>query len=143
MPNGGSHENLERVESVKLPSERSFAIVFTVFFAIVGLFPVFTGRPPIIWAFVVSAAFLVAGLAFPAILAPFNKAWFKLGLLLHKVVSPVVLGLLYVVGILPIALALRLLGKELIPLKFDREASTYWIQRDPPGPPQDSMTRQF
>jgi hypothetical protein len=83
------------------------------------------------------------GLAAPARLAPLNRAWTGLGLLLFKVVNPLVLGLIYLTTVVPIGLVMRLLGRDLLSLKFDREAQSYWVVRDPPGPPPETMIHQF
>ena len=74
---------------------------------------------------------------------PLNKAWTKLGLVLFKVVNPVVLGMIFVVTIVPIGLIMRALGKDPLRLKFDPSATSYWIERDPPGPAPETMGQQF
>ena len=91
----------------------------------------------------VGAALLVLGLIAPSILAPLNKAWTKLGLLLFKIVNPIVLGLIFLVTIVPIGLLLRAFGKDPLRLKFEPETTSYWITRDPPGPSPESMPQQF
>ena len=83
------------------------------------------------------------GLIAPAILAPLNRGWTRLGLLLFKVVNPIVLGLIFLVTIVPIGLLLRAFGKDPLRLKFEPQAPSYWIPRDPPGPAPDSMPHQF
>jgi hypothetical protein len=83
------------------------------------------------------------GLAAPARLAPLNRAWTRLGLILFKVVNPVVLGLIYLTTIVPIGVFMRLTGRDLLDLKLDRQAASYWVVREPPGPPPDTMIRQF
>jgi len=72
-----------------------------------------------------------------------NKLWFHFGLLLHKIVSPLVMGLLFFVTVTPIGLLMRTLGKTPLKLEFDKDADSYWILRDPPGPAPDTMKRQF
>ncbi len=89
------------------------------------------------------ALLLLFGLLVPAVLAPLNKAWTKLDLLLFKVVKPIVLGLIFLVTIVPIDLALRALGKDPLRLGFDPKARSYWIEREPPGPEPVSMPLQF
>ncbi|MEM7043640.1 MAG: SxtJ family membrane protein [Pseudomonadota bacterium] len=86
---------------------------------------------------------VILGLIAPAILAPLNRGWTKLGLLLFKVVNPIVLGLIFLVTIVPIGLLLRLFGKDPLRLSFEPDAKSYWIERDPPGPAPDSMPQQF
>ena len=85
---------------------------------------------------------LIFGLLAPARLAPLNRAWTKLGLLLFKVVNPVVLGLIYLTTIVPIGLLMRLRGRDLLSRRFDRQAASYWVVRTP-GPAPETMIRQF
>ncbi len=91
----------------------------------------------------VGGVLFLLGLVAPAILAPLNKGWTKLGLLLFKIVNPIVLGLIFLVTIVPIGLIMRATGKDLLRLKFDPDAKSYWIPRDPPGPEPESMPQQF
>ena len=124
-------------------SNRSFGFVFSVLFAFLGLGPLVRGRPVRGWALVVAAAFLLAALALPRMLAPLNRLWLRFGLVLHACISPVIMGLVFYTTVTPIGLARRLLGKDPLRRRFDRDAVTYWIERDPPGPAPDTMTRQF
>ena len=87
--------------------------------------------------------FLVAALFFPPLLQPLNRLWTKFGLLLHKVVSPVVLGIMFFLVITPIGLLMRSLGKNPLQLRFDDDARSYWVHRRPPGPAPDSLKDQF
>ena len=89
------------------------------------------------------ALFLAAALLAPRVLAPLNQLWLRFGLLLHKVVSPVVLSLVFFSTVTPIGLLLRRLGKDPLRLRFDPDAPTYWIERRPPGPSGDSMPKQY
>ena len=95
------------------------------------------------WALPVAAAFLVISYTYPKVLAPLNLLWMKFGLLLHKVVTPVILGLLFFATITPIGLLARACGKDFLRLRLDRGAKSYWIERAPPGPPPQSMKNQF
>lgn len=133
-----SHDDAEEIGS-----DRSFGIVFTVFFAVVGCLPLISGGPVRIWALGVSGGFLVVALAIPKILHPLNVVWMKFAALLNSIVSPIVLGLLFFLTITPIGILMRMLGKDLLRLKQDKNAESYWIKRDPPGPPPESMTNQF
>jgi len=137
------HESFQREEDVKSSSNRTFGLVFFVVFAIVSVWPVLFGNPLRWWSTPIAAAFLAVAFIVPGWLAPLNRLWTKLGLLMHKVVNPVIMGLLFFVAITPMALVLRLLGKDLLRLKRDPQATTYWIDRTPPGPSADSMRRQF
>jgi hypothetical protein len=90
-----------------------------------------------------AVAFLAVSSVAAHLLAPLNRAWTRLGLLLGRIVTPIVLGLMFFMSIVPIGLILRARGKDLLRLKFDRTAKSYWIERTPPGPPPETMRRQF
>jgi hypothetical protein len=130
-------------DDVEMTSERNFALVFASFFAIVGCWPLIHGHELRLWALGVGAAFLVLGLWRPNVLRPLNIVWFKLSLLLAKIVTPIVMGLLYVTTIIPISLVLRMRGKDLLGLAPQPGRTSYWIVRQPPGPKAGSMKRQF
>jgi hypothetical protein len=138
-----THEDFKAKAEVKQGSDKSFGLVFAGFFAIVGFFPLFKGEELRLWALVLAALFLAVSFIRPELLKPLNRVWFLFGLLLHKVVSPLVMGLLFFVTITPIALLMRLSGKDPLRLKRDPKMSSYWILRDPPGPEAGGMTRQF
>lgn len=137
------HEDFGREAPTKAGSERAFGFVFAAVFAIIGLWPLIAGGPPRLWALSVAGAFLLVALLFPKALGPLNRLWFKFGLLLHRVVSPLVMGFLFFVAVTPVALIMRLLGKDVLNLRFQRGAKSYWIERTPPGPAPDTMRRQF
>jgi len=139
----GTHESLSRQHDVKMGSDKSFGLVFAGFFSIIGLWPLLGGEGARLWALAVAAGFCGAAFIKPALLKPLNGLWFKFGLLLHKVVSPVILSLLYLVAIVPAGLVMKALGKDPLRLKMDKSADTYWIARDPPGPAAESFKQQF
>ena len=138
-----THEDFARTEEIRGSSDRSFGLVFTGAFLLVGVWPLLSRRPVKAWALGVAAAFLIASLVRPAALAPLNRVWLYVGLLLQRIVSPVVLGILFFLTVTPIGLLMRLTGKNPLHLGFDREAQSYWIDRRPPGPAPDTMPRQF
>lgn len=138
-----SHEDLSREQLVEGSSDRAFGIVFTVVFLLIAGWPLLFGEGLRWWAAAVAAGFGLITMVQPALLAGLNRQWMKLGILLGKVVSPIALGILFYAVITPIGFALRLSGKDPLRLKFDRAAESYWINRQPPGPPPDSMTNQF
>src|ERR1700687_4428697 len=125
------------------PPHPSLGPLFSVFFAFLGLGPLVRGRPARGWALVVAGAFFLAALVFPRALGPLNRLWLKFGLFLHACISPVIMGLVFYTTVTPIGLLRRLLGKDPLRLRWDRDAVTYWIERDPPGPAPDTMPRQF
>jgi hypothetical protein len=138
-----SHESFGRDDDVRASSNRSFGVVFAVVFTIVGLLPLLSGGAVRVWALVVAAAFAVFALAFPAALAPLNRIWLKFGLLLHRVVNPIMLGIMFYGVITPTGLIMRAFGKDPLRLRFEKDADTYWIVRTPPGPAPDSLRDQF
>jgi predicted membrane metal-binding protein len=139
----GLHEDLGRQDAPIAGSERGFGIVFAVVFAVVGLWPLLDGEPVRAWALVLAAGFLGTGFFAPGLLKPLNRIWFLFGLALHKIVSPLVMGLLFFLTVTPMALILRALGKDPLRRKFDPDAKSYWIERNPPGPAPETMRRQF
>jgi hypothetical protein len=125
------------------PSNRSVGLLLATAIGAVGLWPLISGQPVRIWALACAAVLLVAALMFPRILTPVAWLWLSLGKILHTIVSPIVLGLVYAVAVLPTGLYLRAAGKDPLRLKPNPDASSYWIERDPPGPSRDSLPRQF
>jgi hypothetical protein len=130
-------------EGVKQSSNRTFGVVIAIFFALVALLPLVRHHAARIWALPLAALFLLAALAAPKLLTPLNRAWTALGTLLHAVVNPLVLGILFYVVFTPFGWVLRRMGKDFLRLRPAPGASTYWIPRQPPGPSPESMSRQF
>ena len=137
------HESYERREEIKGSSERSFGIVFAVVFAVIGLLPLLFGGQARLWSLAVGAVFLLCAFVLPRLLAPLNRLWLRFGLLLHRIVSPIVLGIMFFGVVTPTGLLMRLLGKDPLRLKFERGAASYWIDRVPPGPAPEGMKDQF
>lgn len=137
------HEDLSRGEIAAGGSERAFGIVFAAVFAVVGLWPLAGGGAVRAWALAVAGALVAVALARPRWLAGPNRLWARLGHLLHKVVTPVVMGLVFFATVTPVALIMRALGKDPLALRFDRGAQSYWIERRPPGPAPATMRNQF
>ncbi len=137
------HESLDREEEVKVSSDRSFGMVFALVFLAVGIWMVSGGRSAGWLFFVGSALFFVIALACPPVLGPFNRAWMKFGLLLSRVVNPLLLGVVFFLMVTPIAVVRRLLGEDSLRIEFEPDLESYWIDRNPSGSKPDSMTRQF
>jgi hypothetical protein len=139
------HEDLSRgdEEPVQGSSDRGFGLVFSGFFGVVGAISLWRGGDLFAWWFGAAGIMLVLAFAAPALLGPFNRGWMKFGLLLHKVTNPLVMGLMFYVGVAPIGLLMRALGKRPLHLAFDPQVDSYWIVRQPPGPPPESIRRQF
>ena len=138
-----THEDFSREHTVKPSSDRAFGLVFATVFAVIGLWPLLGDGGPRWWALAVAAAFAILAVAAPALLGPASRLWQKVGRAIHVVVGPLVTGLMYYGAVVPTGLIMRLLGKDLLHLKLDSEAKSYWIERQPPGPPPDGMPRQF
>ena len=125
---------------IKSGSERNFGIVFTFVFLIIGLYPLISSGDVRIWSLVIAALLIAITLLRPSLFRYPNTWWFKFGLLLGSIVAPIIMGLVFVVTIIPTGIIMKLLGKDLLHLKFDRISKTYWVKRE--VPPQ-SMKQQF
>lgn len=128
---------------MKRASERVFGVAFAVVFTAIGLFPLIGDGAPRAWALTIAGVLLALALVKPAVLAPLNRAWFRVALVLQQGVSLLAMGILFYGVVTPTGLIMRGLRKDLLRLRYDRQANSYWIHRDPPGPPADSMEQQF
>ena len=144
------HEDFGRKEEVKGSSDRSFGLTVGGILAAIAvvrtLLHIWHGTAAGWFEMAlggIGVLLFVFGLIAPARLAPLNRAWTRLGLILFKVVNPVVLGLIYLTTIVPIGLLMRLSGRDPLSLKFDRRAASYWVVREPPGPAPETMVNQF
>ena len=126
--------------STKKSSEKSFGVVFSIVFLIVALYPLINSEGLRIWALVVSIIFFLLAFLAPKILVLPNKLWFKFGLLIGSIVAPIVMAFVYFVTVLPTGLIMRILGKDLLKQKLDKNAKSYWIERKEPI---GSMKNQF
>ena len=126
-------------KNTKLPTNKNFGIVFSVIFLIISLFPLINDGSLRIWSLIVSTIFLFLGLTNSKILTPLNKIWFKFGLLLGRTVSPLIMGVIFFLVVTPTALIMRLIGKDLLNLKFSKHKS-YWIEKTGP---KSKMKNQF
>jgi len=125
------------------PSDRAFGLTFAGVLGVVALLPLARGGGVRAWALAAAAAFLAAALARPAVLAPLNRVWLRFGLLLHRIVNPVVLAVVFYGVVTPTGLLMRLARSRPLKLGFDPSAPSYWTRRDPPGPDPETMKRQF
>lgn len=139
------HEDLKRQHDVKGSSDRAFGLTVGGILAAIALWWALSDDLGAAGAALGGAglALLALGAIAPRVLGPLNRAWQQLGLFLGRIVSPVVLGLIYATTIVPIGLLMRLRGKDLLRLRREPELDTYWITKDPPGPAPQTITRQF
>ena len=124
-------------------SERGFGLVMAAFFLLVAVVPILHGGKVRLWALGFGAAFFFCAFAAPRLLSPLNRIWHRLGMALHAVINPIIMGLIFYGAIVPMGAVLRLLGKDLLRLKWESDAKSYWIPREPPGPEPGSMSKQF
>ena len=126
-------------KKIKISSNRSFGFVFFIFFLIVALYPLYFDENLSNWALIISIIFLFLAIINSKILTPLNYAWFKFGLFLGKIISPIVMGIIFFLVVTPIGLILRLLGKDVLSLKYNNNQS-YWIKKHGP---KSKMKNQF
>ena len=124
---------------IKISSNRSFGIVFFIIFLIISLYPLIEGGELRVWSIVISIIFLILGILNSKILTPFNKLWFKIGIFLGKIISPLVMGIIFFIVVTPIGLLMRLLNKDLLNLKFNN-SNSYWIEK---SDTKSKMKNQF
>lgn len=124
-------------------SDRNFGLVFAVFLLIVALLPLLHGNTLRLWALGLAGVFLLLALTVPKLLAPFSRLWMRFGMLLHRIVSPVALAVLFYGVVTPTGLLMRLFGKDPLRLRLDKSISSYWIQRSPSEPTPESLKLPF
>ena len=127
------------MDDIKVSSNRSFGIVFFVVFLLIALFPIIYNSEIRLWSLVISFIFLVLGLLNSKILSPLNKLWFKFGILLGKIISPLIMGVIFFLVVTPIGFIMRLLGKDVLNLKY-QDKKSYWIEKTGP---KSKMKNQF
>ena len=127
------------MNEVKIGSNRSFGIVFFILFLVIALYPLINNENLRIWSLVISLAFLFLGLLNSKLLTPLNKIWFKFGLFLGKIISPLIMGAIFFLVVTPIGFFLRIFGKDVLNLKYNDNKS-YWIEKNGP---KSKMKNQF
>lgn len=135
-----NHENFDRKEKFKSGTEKSFGLTFGCVFLIIALLPLLRQHPVNVWPLGVAFLFFVFAFGAPAYFKFPNMLWLKLGLLLNRIVSPVILSVLFFLVFLPTGLLLKLFKKDILGLKLDRTAHSYWIRS---ADPESSMKDQF
>ncbi len=127
------------MDDIKIGSNRSFGIVFFLVFLLIATYPLINGNELRLWSLIISIVFLLLGLINSKILNPFNKLWFKFGIFLGKIISPLIMGIIFFLVVTPIGFLMRLLNKDLLNLKFNNNSS-YWIEKTEP---KSKMKNQF
>jgi len=127
------------MNDIKIGSNRSFGIVFFVVFLLISFYPLINGQEIRLWTLLVSFIFLILGLLNSKLLNPLNKFWFKIGIILGNIVSPLVMGFIFFIVVTPIGVIMRLFGKDMLKLKFNNKNS-YWIEKKGP---KSKMRNQF
>ena len=127
------------MDEVKISSNRSFGIVFFIVFLFIALYPLTYNGEIRIWSTIISIIFLILGLLNSKILAPLNKLWFKFGIFLGKIISPIIMGIIFFLVVTPIGLTMRIFGKDVLNLKYNKNKS-YWIEKNGP---KSRMKNQF
>lgn len=131
-------------EAEKQGSDRSFGYVFAVVFALIGLFPLIRLDAPRWWSLAIALGFALVAALIPHVLAPLNRAWLAFGKVLHKIVSPLVMGAIFFLAVTPTGLIMRLRRADLLSLRRRPDLSSYWIEREPAALPQsETMKKQF
>lgn len=138
-----THEDFARDQEVKTSTDRTFGFVIAAVFVAFGIWPLFSEGQPRWSVLVVGGVVVVIAMLCPSVLRPLNRLWTQFGLLLHRVTNPVLMGLVFFLVVTPIGLVMRVMGKDPLHLRIDRDTASYWISRDPPGPAPDSMKNQF
>jgi len=129
--------------TTSLPPDRHFGLVFTVLFAGLAVLSYMRGGHAFVWLLPLSVLTGLVTIISPRWLRPFNRVWMKLAALLHTIVSPVVLAVLYFLILTPFGFVQRLAGRDTMRQRFDPRIDSYWISREPPGPPPESLRNQF
>ena len=127
------------MDDIKISSNRSFGIVFFIVFLLIAFYPLINQGEIRIWSILISLLFLILGIINSKILTPLNKIWFKFGIFLGKIISPVVMGIIFFLVVTPIAFLMRMLKKDLLNLKYSKNNS-YWIKKTDP---KSTMKNQF
>tara|TARA_B100000214_G_C23625238_1_gene471441 strand:- start:36 stop:419 length:384 start_codon:yes stop_codon:yes gene_type:complete len=127
------------MDNIKIGSNRSFGIVFFIVFLLIALYPLLNSKDVRIWSLIIALIFLVLGLFNSNILSPLNKIWFKFGIILGKIISPIIMGIIFFLVVTPIGLLMRVFRKDILNLKY-RDVKSYWIEKTGP---ESKMKNQF
>ena len=126
--------------NIKISSNRNFGLVFFFIFLVVSIWPLTHNESPRIWSAIISLAFLILVLTRSKLLTPLNRLWAKFGIILGAIIAPIVMGVVFFLVVTPIGLVMKIIGKDLLSLKYDKKKETYWVKRDKPT---STMKQQF
>ena len=126
--------------NIKISSNRNFGLVFFFIFLVVSIWPLTHNESPRIWSAIISLAFLILVLTRSKLLTPLNRLWAKFGIILGSIIAPIVMGVVFFLVVTPIGLVMKIIGKDLLNLKYDKKKETYWVKRDRPT---STMKQQF
>ena len=143
MSEHGFHEDLSREDAQPGSTDRSFGLIVGGICALIGAAGWWFGSATALWWLAIGGGLVVTALVHAPVLAPLNRAWTRLGLLLFKVVNPVVMAILYCLCIVPMGLVMRAVGRDPLRLRRDPAALTYWVKREPASPLSRGMRDQF
>ena len=125
---------------IKISSNRNFGLVFFFIFLVVSIWPLTHNESPRIWSAIISLVFLILVLTRSKLLTPLNRLWAKFGIILGSIIAPIVMGVVFFLVITPIGLVMKIIGKDLLSIKYDKKKETYWVKRDKPT---STMKQQF
>ena len=120
---------MKKSENIKIGSNRSFGILFFIVFLIIAIYPLLNDNSIRLWSLIIGIIFLILGIINSKVLTPFNILWIKFGLLLGKVVSPIIMGFVFFGVVTPISIIMKLLRKDLLNLKRNKK-ETYWLKKE-------------
>ena len=126
--------------NIKISSNRNFGLVFFFIFLVVSIWPLTHNESPRIWSAIISLAFLILVLTRSKLLTPLNRLWAKFGIILGSIIAPIVMGVVFFLVITPIGLVMKIIGKDLLSINYDKKKETYWVKRDKPT---STMKQQF
>ena len=126
--------------NIKISSNRNFGLVFFFIFLVVSIWPLTHNESPRIWSAIISLAFLILVLTRSKLLTPLNRLWAKFGIILGAIIAPIVMGVVFFLVVTPTGLVMKIIGKDLLSIKYDKKKETYWVKRDKPT---STMKQQF
>lgn len=138
-----SHEVIHSADDIAPGSDRSFGLIVGGILVAIAVYQYFKGAGWFLYVGAPGLVLMLMALALPRALRPLNIAWTRLGILLGRIVTPVVMFLVYIIAVVPVGILLKLTGKDLLRLKKGSHSTSFWVERQPPGPPPESLKDQF